>query len=137
MDVNKINEAWTDVYYYLHYKHVEVLTHQNIRFMQAIYKNKNITISSLSKIMSLSHNTASEHVQRLQKKQYVERRKNPNDERQTYVTLTNLGKQVLKRNTELDEEKIRQVLDKLEPKEQMLIYEALQLLRDTVIKEFS
>ncbi len=69
--------------------------------------------------MNLSHNTASEHVQRLQKKEYVERRKNPNDERQTYVTLTNLGKQVLKRNTELDEEKIRQVLGKLELKEQM------------------
>ncbi|PGE90920.1 MarR family winged helix-turn-helix transcriptional regulator, partial [Bacillus toyonensis] len=76
-----------------------VLTHQNIRFLQTINKNEDVTIHFLSKVMALSHNTTSEHIQRLQKKGYVTKKKNIKDERQVIVSLTTKGQDALKQHT--------------------------------------
>lgn len=136
MITKKLNKAWTDIYYSLHYDYKEVLTHQNIRFLQAISKNENVTIQFLSKMMSISHNTASEHVQRLEKKEYLKKNKSPYDERQVVVTLTKAGERVLQQNTELDEKKLEEVLNTLSIEDQQKIIWSFRLLGEAAKKRF-
>ncbi|MEK4031390.1 MarR family transcriptional regulator [Pseudobacillus sp. FSL P4-0506] len=137
MDASLINEAWTDLYYYLHYKHEESLTHQNIRCMQAIKKNKDATVQFLSKVLDVTHHTTSEHIKRLIQKGYVEKERSLQDRRVVYVKLTKLGEEVLKKNTELDEEKLKIILDRFDAEEQAQIIETFVLLRREVKHVFS
>ncbi|MFX3624806.1 MAG: MarR family winged helix-turn-helix transcriptional regulator [Ectobacillus sp.] len=136
MITKKLNKAWTDIYYSLHYDYKEVLTHQNIRILQAISKNDNVTIQFLSKMMDISHNTTSEHVQRLVKKGFIKKNKSPYDERQVVVTLTEVGVRVLQQNTELDEKKLGEVLNTLSIEDQQKIIWAFSLLGEAAKKRF-
>ena len=136
MKAQKLNKAWTDIYYNLHYNYKEVLTHQNIRFLQTINKNEDVTIHFLSKVMALSHNTTSEHIQRLQKKGYVTKKKNIKDERQVIVSLTTKGQDALKQHTELDEVKINQIFESLTINEQDKIIDAFNTLGEISKKLF-
>ncbi len=36
--IAKLNQQWTDIYYVLHYKHKDNISHQAIRLMQHIEK---------------------------------------------------------------------------------------------------
>ena len=137
MSANFINEAWTDLYYLLHYKHEESLTHQNIRCMQAIKKNNDVTIQYLSDVLDVTHHSASEHVKRLIQKEYVQKERSLQDKRVVYVTLTELGEEVLKRNTELDEGKLKRLLEHFSAEEQERIIETFDLLRKGAKHVFS
>ncbi|SFD39354.1 DNA-binding transcriptional regulator, MarR family [Bacillus sp. OV194] len=129
MNVQFINEIWTDLYYLLHYKHEERLTHQNVRCMQAVKKNKDATVTFLADVLQITHHSASEHVKRLIDKGYAQKERSATDKREVYVKLTGLGEEVLKRNTELDEEKLQNVLGRLSKKEQQEIFDAFEKLR--------
>jgi len=137
MSANLINEAWTDLYYLLHYKHEESLTHQNIRCMQAIKKNNDVTIQHLSEVLDVTHHTASEHIKRLIQKGYVQKERSLQDKRVVYVTLTELGEEVLKRNTELDEEKLQKLLESFSADEQERIIDTFALLSKEAKHVFS
>ncbi|GLY12031.1 MarR family winged helix-turn-helix transcriptional regulator [Pseudobacillus badius] len=137
MNAQFINEAWTDLYYYLHYQHEESLTHQNIRCMQAVKKNKDATIQFLSDALQVTHHTASEHVKRLIQKGYLKKERSLQDKRIVYVRLTGLGEAVLKRNTELDEEKLQTILERVSTEERQKIIEAFSLLRKEAKDVFS
>ncbi|KIL77202.1 MarR family winged helix-turn-helix transcriptional regulator [Bacillus badius] len=137
MNAQFINEAWTDLYYYLHYQHEESLTHQNIRCMQAVKKNKDATIQFLSDALQVTHHTASEHVKRLIQKGYLKKERSLQDKRIVYVKLTGLGEDVLKRNTELDEEKLQTILERVSAEERQKIIEAFSLLRKEAKDVFS
>lgn len=137
MNAQFINEAWTDLYYYLHYQHEESLTHQNIRCMQAVKKNKDATIQFLSDALQVTHHTASEHVKRLIQKGYLKKERSLQDKRIVYVKLTGLGEAVLKRNTELDEEKLQTILERISAEERQKIIEAFSLLRKEAKDVFS
>jgi MarR family transcriptional regulator, organic hydroperoxide resistance regulator len=132
MDIKLINEAWTDLYYYLHYQHEESLTHQNIRCMQSVKKNGEVTVQYLSEVMNVMHHTTSEHVKRLIQKGFLKKTRSSQDKRIVHVTLTRLGEEVLKRNTELDEEKLRTLLERFNPEEKKQIIEVFSLLRKEV-----
>jgi MarR family transcriptional regulator, organic hydroperoxide resistance regulator len=136
MNLQQVNEAWTDIYYLLHYKHKESLTHQNIRCLQTINKNKSITVQDIAKIMKISHNTASEHIKRLMDKGYITKYKNPSDRRVVYLELTSSGKTVLQQNTELDMEKLEIIFKKLNNEQQNQILNAFELLRKEAYHEF-
>ncbi|WP_377915014.1 MarR family winged helix-turn-helix transcriptional regulator [Bacillus songklensis] len=137
LSVDSINKAWTDLYYYLHYKHEESLTHQNIRCMQTIEKNKRVTIQLLSEVMGISHNTASEHIKRLMQKGYVQKERNLEDKRIVQVKLTTPGKEALKRNTELDEQKLQVILERLSVEDQAQVLKAFELLSKEARHVFS
>ncbi|MBP0726852.1 MarR family transcriptional regulator [Bacillus sp. RG28] len=137
MSVNFINEAWTDLYYLLHYKHEESLTHQNVRCMQAIKKNNDVTIQHLSEVLDVTHHTASEHIKRLIQKGYVQKERSLQDKRVVYVTLTKPGEEVLKRNTELDEEKLQKLLERFSAEEQKRIIDTFALLSKEAKHVFS
>ncbi|QDP41075.1 MarR family winged helix-turn-helix transcriptional regulator [Radiobacillus deserti] len=127
-----MNKYWTDIYYHLHYEHKEKLTHQTIRILQHIEKTSQTGINELAEKMDVSQNTASEHVKRLMTKKYVRKQRDVVDERKVILTLTELGQEVLYRNTSLDEEKLQAIMEKLEERDQKKILEGLQLLSEAV-----
>ncbi|MCR8929656.1 MarR family winged helix-turn-helix transcriptional regulator [Priestia megaterium] len=137
MDVTKINDSLTDIYFYLHYKHEETLTHQNIRCMQMIKKKKEVTVKDLSEVLDVTHHTASEHIKRLINKGILEKERSAYDKRIVYVKLTPYGEEVLKRNTELDEEKLKMILERLSLEEQQKIIDAFSVLREEIKHVYS
>jgi MarR family transcriptional regulator, organic hydroperoxide resistance regulator len=137
MDVTKINDSLTDIYFYLHYKHEETLTHQNIRCMQMIKKKKEVTVKDLSEVLGVTHHTASEHIKRLINKGILEKERSAYDKRIVYVKLTPYGEEVLKRNTELDEEKLKMILERLSLEEQQKIIDAFSVLREEIKHVYS
>ncbi len=74
--ISNINENWTDIYHALHYVHQENIPHQAIRLLKHIEKQQVTTIGNLAAHLSVSHNTASEHIKRLIKKAWYHDRSN-------------------------------------------------------------
>ncbi|RUQ26009.1 MarR family transcriptional regulator [Peribacillus cavernae] len=134
--MHSLNEDWTDIYYFLHYDHKENLTHQNIRCLQTIEKNSKVTVQAVTNRMGISHNTASEHIKRLIQKGYIKKYKGEKDKRVVYLELTALGKGALEKNTELDKEKLKIILEKLNEEQCSQIYNAFELLKKAAKHEF-
>ncbi|MGE6256906.1 MarR family winged helix-turn-helix transcriptional regulator [Heyndrickxia sporothermodurans] len=125
-----LNQYWTDIYFHLHYPHKEKISHQAVRILQLVDKRENIGINEIASYLQVSHNTASEHVKRMIEKNYLIKKRDPLDERKVILCLTDEGKEVLHRNTSLDEEKLEKVLNQLDEQEQNLIKQALKILSE-------
>jgi DNA-binding MarR family transcriptional regulator len=130
MKVEELNSYWTSIYYYLHYTHQEKITHQTIRLLQHIDKSFSIGIGEIADYLTISHNTASEHVKRSIEKGYVYKNRDIQDERKVILHLTEAGKDILKRNSSLDEEKVSAILREMTASEKQLIQQAFQLLSE-------
>ncbi|CAG9620403.1 MarR family winged helix-turn-helix transcriptional regulator [Sutcliffiella rhizosphaerae] len=125
--INSLNENWTNIYYLLHHVYEEI-SHQAIRLLQHIEKNRETTIGDLAKYLGVTHNTASEHIKRLITKGFVSKKRSVVDERKVCVILTERGSEILYRNTRLDDEKLNKVLEGLTKKDIELIEKAFSLL---------
>ncbi|QQK77697.1 MarR family transcriptional regulator [Salicibibacter cibarius] len=123
-----INRNWTEIYYHLHYEHQEPITHQAIRMLQYLDFNGKATVGELSNFLSVSHNTASEHVKRLIQKSWVAKIRSTEDERRVHVVITEDGKKILSRNTQLNEEKLANILNSLTKEEADTIKNAFAIL---------
>ncbi|MGE7716473.1 MarR family winged helix-turn-helix transcriptional regulator [Priestia megaterium] len=130
MKVEELNSYWTSIYYHLHYKHQEKITHQTIRLLQHIDKSSSVGIKEIADYLHVSHNTASEHVKRNIDKGYVYKNRDIHDERKVILHLTEAGKDLLKRNSSLDEEKVSAILREMTASEKQLIQQAFQLLSE-------
>ncbi|MBQ4868756.1 MarR family transcriptional regulator [Priestia megaterium] len=130
MKVEELNSYWTSIYYHLHYTHQEKITHQTIRLLQHIDKSSSVGIKEIADYLHVSHNTASEHVKRNIDKGYVYKNRDINDERKVILHLTEAGKDLLKRNSSLDEEKVSAILREMTASEKQLIQQAFQLLSE-------
>lgn len=140
MTLNKsisiINQNWTDIYHLLHYAHQENISHQAIRLLQHIEKKNKATIGDLATYLGVTHNTASEHIKRLIKKGFVSKERCIQDERKVFVVLTADGREVLFKHTQLDNEKLKNVLEKLDPSDIVMIQKAFSLLSQEAKKCF-
>ncbi|MDP9723699.1 DNA-binding MarR family transcriptional regulator [Priestia aryabhattai] len=130
MKVEELNSYWTSIYYHLHYTHQEKITHQTIRLLQYIDKSSSVGIKEIADYLHVSHNTASEHVKRNIDKGYVYKNRDIHDERKVILHLTEAGKDLLKRNSSLDEEKVSAILREMTASEKQLIQQAFQLLSE-------
>lgn len=128
--VSLLNQYWTDIYFHLHYLHKEKISHQVVRILQLVDKQEEIGVNEISLYIQVSHNTASEHIKRLIEKNYLIKGRDPLDERKVSLCLTELGKEVLHRNTSLDEEKLERVLSELDDNEKILVENALKILSE-------
>ncbi|WP_340372140.1 MarR family transcriptional regulator [Peribacillus sp. FSL E2-0218] len=128
--VSLLNQYWTDIYFHLHYLHKEKISHQVVRILQLIDKQEQIGVNGVASFIQVSHNTASEHVKRMIEKNYVIKGRDPLDDRKVILRLTDFGKEVLHRNTSLDEEKLEQVLSQLSDDEKNLVEQALKVLSE-------
>ncbi|MEC1751607.1 MarR family winged helix-turn-helix transcriptional regulator [Bacillus mojavensis] len=126
--INKLNQQWTDIYYSLHYKQKDNISHQAIRLMQHIEKQGEATIGALAEYLSVSHNTASEHTKRLIQKGMAAKRRSQQDERKVLVVLTKEGRSVLEQHTQLDKEKLNEIIERISSSEKELIQQAFEIL---------
>lgn len=129
-NVKKINECWTDIYFHLHYPHTEKISHQAIRILQLVEKKEEVGVNEVATYLQISHNTASEHVKRMVEKNLLIKERDPLDERRVHLHLTKMGKEVVRRNTSLDEEKLNRVMNQLGDKEKEIIEQAFKLLSE-------
>ncbi|WP_102027800.1 MarR family winged helix-turn-helix transcriptional regulator [Salirhabdus sp. Marseille-P4669] len=128
--IREINESFTDIYFYLHAAHEEPISHQNVRILQLVQKKQFVMIRDIAEHLSISHNTASEHVKKLVRKGWLKKDRDEQDQRKVYLQLTDSGLTMLKKNTELDEDKLRVALFKLSEEERNKVLEAFQLLSE-------
>lgn len=130
--IMNVNQYFTDIYFYLHPKHQEVISHQSVRILQLIQKQQYVTIRDVAEHLNVSHNTASEHVKKLEKSIWVRKERSQEDQRKVYLSLTNDGCTVLKMNTELDEQKLANAWAKLSEEDQQKVLEGFRLLSEVV-----
>ncbi len=130
-EIMRLNDLWTDIYYRLRNQHHEKITHQGVRILQVIQKEKAVGIKDIAEAIQVSHNTASEHIKRLLQKKYVYKTRSVEDERKVILNLTSLGADVLYRHSGLDEEKLKQLLfDSMNHEERTLVLKAFSLMKE-------
>lgn len=66
--MSKINDYFTTIYYYLHPENQGKISHQSVRILQYIQKEKDVTVQDVAKTFQISHNTASEHIKKIREK---------------------------------------------------------------------
>ncbi|MET3728363.1 DNA-binding MarR family transcriptional regulator [Fictibacillus halophilus] len=130
LNSSKLNQYWTDIYFHLHYPHGEKITHQVVRILQLIEKKDRVVVNDVANYLDISHNTASEHVKRMIHKNYIEKKRDQEDERRVILRLTDIGKKVLHENTSLDEEKLNHIFSQMDEVEIELITKAFKLLSE-------
>lgn len=128
--ITDINEYFTTIFYYLHTTHEEVISHQSVRILQMIQKEEEVTVRDIAGLLNISHNTASEHVKKLERHGWVSKERASDDQRKVILHLTVEGLQVLKKNSELDEEKLKRALHQLTEQEQQAILQAFRRLSE-------
>jgi MarR family transcriptional regulator, organic hydroperoxide resistance regulator len=128
--IEKINTYFTDIYFNLHPEHEEAISHQSVRILQIVQKKELVAIRDIAEHLSISHNTASEHVKKLVRNGWLSKARNELDQRIVYLSLTEKGLRVLKKNTELDELKLKAAFEKLTEAERKQIVEAFRLLSE-------
>ncbi|WP_431808181.1 MarR family winged helix-turn-helix transcriptional regulator [Lysinibacillus sphaericus] len=128
--IQDINYYFTSIFYHLHTTHEDNISHQSVRILQMIQKEDEVTVRDIAKLLNISQNTASEHVKKLERHGWVEKIRAANDQRKVKLFLTADGIQVVKKNTELDDNKLKQALLLLSEKEQQSVLEAFQLLSE-------
>ncbi|WP_137789357.1 MarR family winged helix-turn-helix transcriptional regulator [Bacillus sp. E(2018)] len=127
---SKLNQYWTDIYFHLHYPHGEKITHQMVRILQLIDKKERVVVNDVATHLEISHNTASEHVKRMIHKNYIEKKRDHEDERKVILRLTHIGKKVLHENSSLDEQKLNHIFSQMKEDELELIIKAFKLLSE-------
>ncbi|KOS68864.1 MarR family transcriptional regulator [Lysinibacillus contaminans] len=129
--MKQFNEYFTTIYYYLHPEQQNAsISHQSIRILQHVQKEQRVTIGDIAISINISHNTASEHVKKLERNGWVVKDRSVHDQRVVYIRLTEEGLRVVKINTELDVEKLSKVWATLTENQQREIERAFKLLSE-------
>lgn len=128
--MSKINDYFTTIYYYLHPENQGEISHQSVRILQYIQKEEVVTVQDVAKKFQISHNTASEHIKKLERNGWVTKQRLINDQRIVQIFLTEKGINIVKLNTELDSEKLLSVFSTLNLEQQEEIERAFMLLSE-------
>jgi len=128
--MQELNHYFTNIFYHLHTTHEDVISHQSVRILQMIEKEDEVTVRDIATLLNISQNTASEHIKKLERQGWIQKIRAIDDQRKVQLFLTNEGQLVLKKNTELDEAKLKQALLRLSEKEQQDVLQAFRLLSE-------
>jgi len=128
--MQELNHYFTNIFYHLHTTHEDVISHQSVRILQMIEKEDEVTVRDIAALLNISQNTASEHIKKLERQGWIQKIRATDDQRKVQLFLTNEGQLVLKKNTELDEAKLKQALLRLSEKEQQDVLQAFRLLSE-------
>lgn len=128
--MQELNHYFTNIFYHLHTTHEDVISHQSVRILQMIEKEDEVTVRDIAALLNISQNTASEHIKKLEQHGWIQKMRATDDQRKVQLFLTNEGQLVLKKNTELDETKLKQALLRLSEKEQQDVLQAFRLLSE-------
>lgn len=128
--MEKLNEYFTTIYYYLHPKLQQTITHQSVRILQLIQKERDVTVRNVAEALHISHNTASEHIKKLEQHGWVIKKRSADDQRVVHLSLSELGLQIVRENTELDSVKLENVFSNLSKEQRNQVEEAFCLLSE-------
>jgi DNA-binding MarR family transcriptional regulator len=128
--VEEINKYFTDIYFNLYPLQEENISHQSVRILQMVQKKHCVMIRDIAEQLSISQNTASEHVKKLVDRGWLYKERSEEDQRKVYLNLTDAGLAILKKNTELDGEKLQAALSRLTASEREQVVKALGLLSE-------
>lgn len=128
--IQQINKYFTEIYFNLHPTQEEVISHQSVRILQMVEKKRYVMIRDVAEQLSISHNTASEHVKKLVSNGWLDKERSDEDQRKVYLHLTDIGLVILRKNTELDENKLQVALSRLSTNEREKVVEAFRLLSE-------
>lgn len=127
-NVSDIANHFAQIYYFTHSPYQDALPHQAVRLMQHIEMRGGMTVGELAELLGVNHNTASEHVKRLQKEALLTKERDPEDERRVFVRLTEEGRSKLHRHSRPDTERLQTVLERLDPGNREQIAKAFAVL---------
>ena len=97
------------------------LTGPQLILLQSISAHDRISVTQLSKDVSLSQATVTDITKRLEKRGYITRTRDIDDKRKTNIVLTENGKAILNKVPPLLQEKFTERFSKLESWEQLMI----------------
>ena len=97
------------------------LTGPQLIIMQSVFANDRISVTQLSKDVSLSQATVTNITKRLEKQGYLERKRSLNDKRGINISVTEKGKSALEKVPPLLQKKFTDRFSKLEDWEQLMI----------------
>lgn len=97
------------------------LTGPQLIILQSISTDKQISVTQLSKKVSLSQATVTDITKRLEKQGYITRERNLDDKRKTNIALTEKGKIILNTVPPVLQEQFTHQFSKLERWEQLMI----------------
>ncbi len=100
------------------------MTGPQLIIMQSVFANDRISVTQLSKDVSLSQATVTNITKRLEKQGYLERKRSLNDKRGINISVTEKGKSALEKVPPLLQEKFTDRFSKLEDWEQLMIESA-------------
>ncbi len=102
------------------------LTGPQLIILQEISKYKQISITPLSKVTSLSQATVTDITKRLETKGYIIKQKREDDKRSTNITLTKTGEAIIKNLPPLLQETFTNRFSKIEDWEQMMVLSSFE-----------
>jgi DNA-binding MarR family transcriptional regulator len=111
------------------------LTSPQLLILKEIERGDKLTPGKIARAVSLSHATVTGIIGRLEKRDLLIRQRDRKDKRRVIVSITHLGKQMVRDTPALVQDLFIQNIDGLETWEQTMILSALQRL--TAIMEFS
>lgn len=100
------------------------LTGPQLIILQTVVDNESISVTQLSKNVSLSQATATNITKRLENQGYLKRNKNTTDKRRINLAVTEKGKEILEKVPPLLQERFTSKFSKLEDWEQLMIESA-------------
>ncbi|WP_274365174.1 MarR family winged helix-turn-helix transcriptional regulator [Paenibacillus thermotolerans] len=135
--VPEIAKHFAQIYYYTHRPHEEALPHQAVRLLQHLEMRGALTVGELAGLLGVNHNTASEHVKRLQKDSLLTKERDRSDERKVFVKLTEEGLAKLHRHSRPDEERLKAVLERMKTEEREAVARAFARIAEEAQECFS
>ncbi|WP_300458403.1 MarR family transcriptional regulator [Desulfobacula sp.] len=102
------------------------LTGPQLILLQSISTHNQISVTQLSKKVSLSQATVTDITKRLEKKEFITRKRSLDDKRKTNIALTEKGKKILDTVPPLLQEQFTHRFSKLEGWEQLMIESAFE-----------
>ncbi|RLB88693.1 MAG: MarR family transcriptional regulator [Deltaproteobacteria bacterium] len=97
------------------------LTGPQLILLQSISAHDKISVTQLSKNVSLSQATVTDITKRLENRDYITRTRDINDKRKTNIMLTENGKEILNKVPPLLQEQFTERFSKIESWEQLMI----------------
>ncbi len=97
------------------------LTGPQLIILQSISAHDKVSVTQLSKIVSLSQATVTDITKRLETRDYITRKRSTDDKRKTNIALTQKGKAIVNSIPPLLQEQFTERFSKLESWEQLMI----------------
>ncbi len=102
------------------------LTTPQLICLQRVVEHSNLTLSLLTREVSLSASTVTGIADRLEAKGLLTRERAPTDRRKIYLRPTDSGKEIVKKSPSLLQDKLSTALSRLEIQDQLIIAESLE-----------